>query len=274
MKRLTRRSVAAFLLIAMAGLSIANSCGHESPEEVSEGQPETTVSASDSVATERTMQTGLVEESPVGQLAYEILNEEVYDAPIKTQVVLEILVSGSITAEPLEKLLRTLYDEIVSRRGFQYHTNPTNVYIYAFTTRERAASGMGQWIAMIDKSFNDTSPEFSINERQLEQLGAEPETRQGLSEEERIKIFQEIVRAEDRAREEAMRRYPDLIPGQPGYSQDAFMAQLYKQMDEQDRLTEVYKDQVAAKYGLTREQLKEIVSEGLLKDWPLPPLSG
>jgi len=202
---------------------------------------------------------------------YQILDDETYDAPVKTQVAVKLLVSGEITQEGLEELLGDFYREIMTRRGFKYHESPTNVYIYAYTSKERAESG-SLWIAMLDKSYSDSGPTISINERQLALLGQEPETRLGLTEEQRMAIFGEIVRAEDRASAEAMAKYPDLIPGSPGYSQEAFLQQLDRQFEEMDRLEERYKEELATKYGLTREQLKLIVSEGLSKDWPIPPL--
>ena len=203
--------------------------------------------------------------------SYRILDEETYDAPIKTQVAVKLLVSGEITQDGLKELLGDLYQGIMAREGFKYHESPTNVYIYAYTSKARAESG-SLWIAMLDKSYSDSSPTISINERQLALLGQEPETRFGLTEEQRITIFWEIVRAEDRASAEAMAKYPDLIPGRPGYSQEAFLQQLDRQFEEMDQLEERYKEELATKYGLTREQLKLIVSEGLSKDWPTPSL--
>lgn len=98
---------------------------------------------------------------------YKVLDEDIYDAPIKTQVVLNILVSGGISETGLKALLNKLYSSAKTKRGFKYHSSPTNIYIYAFTSKERAESGMGQWIAMLQKSYGDVSPKISINERQI-----------------------------------------------------------------------------------------------------------
>jgi len=139
---------------------------------------------------------------------YTILDEDVYDAPIKTQVSLNVLVSGNISEPGLRALLNQLYSSIKARRGFKYHDSPTNIYIYAFTSKERAESGMGQWVAMLQKSYDDVKPTISINERQIAQLGAKPEKRFGLSEEKRKEIWKELVLVEDRARKEAEEQYP------------------------------------------------------------------
>ncbi len=79
-------------------------------------------------------------------------------------------------------------------------------------------------------------------------------------------IFYEIVKAEDQSWKEAMRRYPDLDPNSPLFHQ-----RLLDQSNENDRLLEIHKNQLAAKYGLTREQLSEIGREGADKSWPMPP---
>lgn len=193
-------------------------------------------------------------ERSVGALDYVILAEDIYDAPIKTQVTLKLLVSGTITRASLDQVLRSLHDQVAARRGFRYHPNPTHIFIYAFTSRERASSG--QWIAMLAKTRFDPAPKLSFDDRQLTQLYAKPETRFQLTESERVAIFQEIVRAQDRARTEAERRYP---------------FQFVKQAEEQDRLTELYLKNLAEKYGLTRNELREIANEGIKKGWPLPP---
>jgi len=70
--------------------------------------------------------------------AHRILDEKVYDAPIKTQVTLRLLVSGRITDAGLRNLLSKLYSEVHNRRGFKYHSNPTHIFIYAYTDKERA----------------------------------------------------------------------------------------------------------------------------------------
>jgi len=202
---------------------------------------------------------------------YSVLDEDVYDAPVKTQVALNILVSGEISEPGLEALLNQLYSSIATRGGFKYHDSPTNIYIYMFTSKERAESGMGQWIAMLQKSYADVEPTISINERQIAQLGAKPEQKFGLSEAERQQIWNEIVKSEDRARREAEQEFPDLDPLDPNYSQSLFVEQLEKQIELQRILDEKYKNELAEKYGLTRDQLVEIAGEGLTKDWPFPP---
>lgn len=206
---------------------------------------------------------------------FEIIDEETHDSPIKAQVVIRAVVKERAAEGELRALLMKLYDRAMEKTGFQYHDRVTNAYIYLFTSEEHAVSGY-QWVAMLDKSFDDPGPSITIDEARLELYfnPPEPVARFGLTESQRKEIFKDIVRAEDRAMKESMAKYPDLLPSDPGYSQDAFWEQANRQMDEQDRLTEIYKDALAEEHGLTRDELREIGLEGMNKQWPMPAYEG
>jgi len=53
-------------------------------------------------------------------------------------------------------------------------------------------------------------------------------------------------------------------------SQSQFQKQAEKLTLFRQQLEEQYKGELAKKYGLTLEQLKEIADEGVTKDWALP----
>ncbi len=170
---------------------------------------------------------------------YSVLDENIVDTPIKTEITLNLLVSGEISDDGLRILLNKLYFSTKGRRGFRYHKSPTNIYIYAYTSKERAEAGMGQWVAMLQKGYDELRPTIRINPRQLAQLGAKPEERFELSEAKRIQIWNEIIKVEDRT------SYSRSLMGEA-------------------------KNELARKYGLTRRQLDMIAGEGLRKDWPFP----
>ena len=205
----------------------------------------------------------LVEKDTIVKPNYIVLSENIHDVPIKTQVELNILVSGEISDAGLRKLLNELYSSTKARTGFQYHSSPTNIYIYAFTTKERYES---EWIAMLQESPVDVGPIIIINQRQIVQLGAKPEEKYGLSEGKRKTICKEIILIEDKALKEAEKRFP--LGATLGPSE------LRKQIDNQfkleQQLKEKYEKQLCKKYRLTDKQLKEIVKEGVTKDWTMP----
>jgi len=222
----------------------------ESPEVVQDGSPPNT---------QKSEQTD--------PLTYQEWNEETHDTPLNTYVHMEIVVSGNVTREGLDALLRRLFRQIRERKDFKYHDKP-GVQIGAYTSVGQAESGAGLWIALLNANYADTYPEVSFSENQLDLLGHMPETRLGFTEQQRMTIFYESVKAEDRSWKEAMQRYPDLGPSS---SSEEFRRQSLKQVDEHYRLLEIYEQRLADKYSLTREQLDEIGGEGVNKSWPMPP---
>ncbi|MDH4222362.1 MAG: hypothetical protein OEV55_02360 [candidate division Zixibacteria bacterium] len=211
-----------------------------------------------------------MEEPIIEMPEYSILNEDVYDVPSKTQVTLNVLVSGKISKIGLTNLLNRLYSKTQDRSGFKYHSHPTHIGIYAYTNKEYAQAGLGQWIAMLLKIGEEGKPEITINERQVAQIGAKPEEKFGLPEDTRKRIWAELIEAERRATREAEQRYPLPDPLKSNYSASYAGKQLEKQSELSSFLNEKYEKEIAKKYGLTREQLNEIAIEAVTKDWPYP----
>ena len=184
-----------------------------------------------------------------------MVDEEVSDVPIKTQIEQHIVVSGVPTRAELEAEILKRYHTAMSRRGFKYHNPVTNIYIYVFGTKEQAGARKGLWIGMVAKGKSDTgTPKIFINEERLLARSSKPEELYGLSEQERIDIFHEIVVAEDKASSDAMAHFPD--------------SQIMKQIKLESELTKKYKADLAIKYDLTEKQLRKIAVEGATKGWP------
>jgi hypothetical protein len=208
---------------------------------------------------------------PKPAIHYTILDEDSHDSYGKTQVRLRILVSGEIAEKNLRELLNKLYSKTMKRK-FKYHLAPTNVYIYAYVSKDHYESG-SQWIAMLDKSYDETAPNIRINESQLLQINAKPEEKFGLSEEKRKEIFKEIVKAEDKSYYEAEKTYPsasieDILSSK--FSKSENQEQLRRQNEYQEVLYDKYKAILAKKYGLERKQMDEIMMEALTEDWAIP----
>lgn len=204
-------------------------------------------------------------------LTYEVIDRNKYDAPVKTQIELNAIVSGTITEPGLRQLLQKLYDEARATRGFKYYDGrPTHVFIYLYTSREHFKSGMGQWIAMLSKVGENSRTDTRVKTELISHLTAKPEVKHGLPESKRKEIFRAIVNAEDRADKDAQRMYPLSDPLKPGYSQAKASTQVKKQAEALNSLTKKYKDEVAKRYGITYEQLREISVEGIVKNWPIP----
>jgi hypothetical protein len=214
-------------------------------------------SQSPDVAREQSLQTI---QNP--SLQYTVIADEVDESPGKTQVAIDLVVPQDAPEAGLREVLLFLYDDASQRTGFQHHSNPTVIGIYAYPSREHAESGMGQWSAMLSKTPGDDEPAISIGLSVGQ--SAPPSERFGFTTEERTQIFGRIVTDGDRAQAEAER--------QASVGDTATLADFTRQNDLASELEEQYKDELATEFGLTREQLSEISLEGLQNNWPLPQL--
>lgn len=186
---------------------------------------------------------------------YKIVDEKVYDSPVKTQIEQHIVVYNRITEKNLKALLRYQHNAISQRTGFEYHKKPTNIYIYVYESDEKAKVGQGLWLAMSEMNilkYGDSKPRVTIRTEQINNLGEKPQEKFGLTESERKEIFQELVRIEKKATEESMKRFP---------------SDINKQIDLERKLQERYREELAEKYSLNRDQLQSIMAEGVRKRW-------
>ena len=197
-------------------------------------------------------------------LKHSILKDDVYDAPIKTQVQLDVLIEDiAITETKVRDLLNHLYNKAIKRTGFKHHNNPTNVYIYVYTSKEKAESGMGQWIGMVSKSYDDTQPDINISETQLKSLSLKSEKRFGISENKRLEIWNKSILIEDRAQKEADAKYPLDKAG-------ITMEDIKNNGALNNKLKEKYEKELSLEYGIESAIIDSIVVEGLTKGWPFP----
>ena len=197
-------------------------------------------------------------------LSYTILKNEVYDAPVKTQVTINLLITDTvITEQKVRELLTSLYDKTKERTGFKYHTHPTNIFIYAYVTKEKAISGQGQWIGMISKSFDDKQPKIDISEIQFQSLILKPVEKFGLSMKLRLEIWNKIFKIEDNAQKQADIKYPlDKA--------DITMEDIKKNGVLGDKLIGKYKKELCLEYAIDIKIVDSIGVEGIIKGWSIP----
>jgi hypothetical protein len=197
-------------------------------------------------------------------LNHSILKEDIHDVPIKTQVQLDILITDTvITEQKVNDLLMHFYLKTKNRTGFDYHTNPTNIYIYAYTTKEKAESGMAQWIGMVSKSYDETQPQIEISEKQFKSLTLKPVDKFGLTESVRLEIWTKSIKVEDRAQKEADAKYP---LNKAGITQE----DIKNNTALNDKLKIKYEKVLAEEYRINIEIIDSIAVEGLTKGWPFP----
>lgn len=198
-----------------------------------------------------------------GLLTYSILKDEVSDTQIKTQVKLKVLITDpNISDQRIRELLSYLYNITIKRTGFKYSSHPTNVFIYLFTSKDKAESGT-QWIGMIAKSYSASSPTISINDTQMKALTLKPVTRFGLPEKTRVAIFNESIKGIQRANKEADAKYPMMNP-------ETVLDEAAKRDALYNKLRTKYLNEIATKYAISISTIESIQDEGFEKGWAVP----
>ncbi len=197
-------------------------------------------------------------------LDYRILEETIFDKPVKTQIQLDVMLQSKNASETeIRDLLKYLYDQTRSRSGFKYHNNPTNIYIYVYGTKEKANAEMGQWVGMVAKGYDEEFPEIRISEKQLKSLTILPEKKFGLSKKQRIDIWNKLIKAEDKAEIEAEKRYPlD--------SADLTREDMKNNSEYYDIILKQYSKEIAKEYSIELAIEDSITIEGLKKGWAFP----
>lgn len=141
-------------------------------------------------------------------MKYQIYRRDVHDIPLKTHVVLHVIFTDNVSHQSLNQLLDSLYDTESRSSGFKHRNHPSHLSIYIYSSQEHAASGMAQWIAMLSKSGDQDEIRKDFNSNAITNLSNAAEDMFGLSEVERKVIWQKIVLAERRARQDADEYYP------------------------------------------------------------------
>jgi hypothetical protein len=199
------------------------------------------------------------------------LVSDTVDIPLKSEIAIHAIVSAEVTADGAARLLHKLHSELSTADGFRHHDGPLmNAFIYLYSSEAHYTSGMAQWVAMLARTGVGAFPEVQIRREAIDALIPPAEKKFGLSEKERVNVFESIVRAEDRAGREARARFPDSNPGTPGYSPVAARKQLDQQVQLQERLSHRYKAQLQRRYGLDDSVLLAIRVEARTKNWPFP----
>ena len=196
---------------------------------------------------------------------YEIVKEEVVDVPIKTQVILSIVIDEKLAKSKvdLEKSLIELYREQLNRDGFIYHKNPNAVMIYAYLSVEKANAEQGQWIAMLSKMADDLSFKVTFNDYTSKTLKEDQSIKWSLEYTTRKEIWKELINAERSAQKQANDQFPIM---------NTSTKEIVRKNGEQaERLQTDIEKAIFKKYKIDRKTLDSISLEGLSNDWIIPP---
>lgn len=207
---------------------------------------------------------GLTSRKVVELPKFHVHEEDIYDAPIKTQITLHVIIDeDEIDERMIRNLLTSLYSKIMKRTGFDYRTSPSSAYIYAYTSKEKAQSGMGQWIGMISKSHVDTHSSISVNDIQMNSLSETKENRWELTYEQRQELWEEIIKSEDRAQKEADEKYSLDVP-------NLTVGDRKNNSQYSDQLKEKYASELVRRFRIEEWTIDSVSHEGLVNGWPFP----
>jgi len=191
---------------------------------------------------------------PAKKATFTIVDKNVSDTPIKTQVEQHILIDGLITDKTVNDILIKQYESIKNSVGYLYHNSPTHIFIYIYDSTNKAKAGAGLWIGMLSIMPSNDKPTVKIKSDQIKILSLPEEQKYGLSESLRKKIYAESWSVATKATDEAMAKYPNPNDWQ-------------KQIKIEEQLQKQYEKNLLIKYKINLSQLKEIELEGLKKQW-------
>ena len=195
----------------------------------------------------------LIKETQQEKENFLIVDKNIHDSRIKTQVEQHIMIKGVINDKRVKEILNKQYNQLKNSTGYVYHEHPTNIYLYVYDTVEKAKAGQGLWLGMLMIKSGDDKPDIKIKSDQIKLLSAPKEEKFGLLEKVRKNIYKESWAVETRATDGAMKRYP---------------RDWKKQIDVERQLKNQYKKELAKKYNITLDQLSGIEVEGLERQWP------
>lgn len=198
--------------------------------------------------------------------SFEILDEKIVDAPLKTSIVRYILLKGNLSKQIITDFIWKQYNLLKNKKGFKFHTTPTNIGLYLFISKEHYKSNMGQWLAMLYHRLDKGTPKITYAldfQGQLESLTVKPEIKFNLSENQRKTVWKKSIYAHDKAWNKIEKLYPR--------NQFDTLEKSKTRAEFAEELYEKHISKLLKKYKLTRKQLNEIDEEAFKKGWAMPP---
>ena len=201
----------------------------------------------------------------INGIKYNVLSKVVDEDVNKAKLLVDIIIdTASLDEIKLRGFLAIVWVKLLNEDNFEHHYVPEVVGVYVYTSKEKANSGMGQWIGMISKNRDDKKgPKFKVSEIQMKSLKGVKENKWGLSYEQRQEIWIKVIRAEDKAQVEADKKYPRDKPG-------ATMDYFEKSIDFKSQLIKQNEKEIAKEYGVDIVIIDSIGYEGLEYGWAFP----
>jgi hypothetical protein len=98
--------------------------------------------------------------SSSNRLDFNVIENTVYDAPVKSQVVLRLELKSAYTVAQLKELCESMV-RISSEKEMKYHPLPTHVWIYIYKSKADFLKDGSSWIAMYQKPGSDKPGDYT-----------------------------------------------------------------------------------------------------------------
>ena len=198
-----------------------------------------------------------------GGIVFEQKSLLVEDGYFKSEIRSQIVMTGEINRDRVRELLLAEYAELKSESGYRFRREPSGIYLYVYDRPDRRPAG---WLGML--TWNDRQweknpvdpasiePNVYLREQTLRVYETATGDRFGLTEFERVQVWQSFAEARDKLSEGRSQEDTDPLElGQRnGLSPDALVKSL--------TVT------VARRFSISANQLELIVQEAAEKDWP------
>ena len=182
----------------------------------------------------------------------------------------KILVRGFITSRGLRALLGELISQArdVHPRMSEAGVEGPTVWVYAYTSKKRAASNMGQWIGMASQGPRDRTPKLELNRTQLANRARGAQDRHGLSEDKRKALWDKVAHIEFEVAAAARERFP--VPKALPTGNEPVAVREARDAQERFASKEIARRyaQAAKELGVKSKVLRSIAREAVARDWP------
>lgn len=163
------------------------------------------------------------------------------------------------TREMLSKLINQLYAQYTASG----QAKQVCVFVYA---SNELANGDNLWIAKFCTSDSDRGVVVMESELKRVQNSQRTEAKNGLTEDQRKQIFRELVSLDDVQDEAMMTEFNEWVATHRGQK----WVPDKKKIKARETAKEKAEAELAKKYEITAQVLKEISTEGLENNWPMP----
>jgi len=91
----------------------------------------------------------------------EVIENTVYDAPVKSQVLIRLEITDSVYTKAQVKELCEMMVSISSEKEMKFHPTPTHIWIYIYKSKADCLKDGTSWIAMYGKAGSDQPGDYT-----------------------------------------------------------------------------------------------------------------